>query len=445
MTLLNLVDAAWQTPHHRVLGPWNLTLQAQQWHVITGPSGQGKSALIQRILNIAPSGWHGSGSVYWRGQPIAAGSPQHASWLREQIGYLCQESMACLPTGMRLQEIAPLFAPTATDATIRQACHALALPAWEQLRRRYPFELSGGQKQRFCLALVLAKQPALLLLDEPSSALDEGLSRQLPEIVRRLAPAAAAIWISHDAALLAALQQPVADTTPYTQRYASDDGIELCELCEVAPLINGKAICAPVSLKLYRSQLAVIMGRSGIGKSSLALLLAGLGKAHSGRIVWQGPTPKVGDRRVQLLFQDSYSYFTPQLKLGIQLREVAPKLPETYLHETLTPLGIDLDLLERLPHQVSGGQLQRLALARALLAEPQLLICDEPTAALDAENSLRVAALLHAEAQRRKLAVLIITHDHNWIRPYCHQMVRLHEASTTPAAEQHSILPGLVR
>jgi len=426
MTLLKLVDAGWGISADRVLGPWNLALDPQQWHVVTGPSGHGKSSLVYRILNSDADMQRARGTVEWCGQPLAGGSAKHGDWLRRQVGYVCQEAMACLPSGLRLKEIVTLLAPTAAISFLRLACDELSLPPWELLGERYPFELSGGQRQRFCLSLALAKQPALLLLDEPSSALDAELSRRLPELVRRLAPQAAAIWVTHDRVLLEALGQDGTAATASAEIVHTHAETEvLCELRELAPVAAGRVLCQPISMQIHRSQVTVLMGRSGVGKSSLALLIAGLTDAHVGEIVWHGKRPRVGDRRVQLLFQDSYSCFTPHLKLGLQLEEAAADISYAQICATLEKLAIEPQLIEKLPHQVSGGELQRIALARALLAEPELLICDEPTSALDDKNAALISALLLDTAKRKQLAILVITHDLEWIKYHCQQILEL--------------------
>ncbi len=177
-----------------------------------------------------------------------------------------------------------------------------------------------------------------------------------------------------------------------------------------------------VSLSIEKGETIGLLGRSGSGKSTLGQVMCGLRKPSSGRVVYQGqtlgfPYPRQARREIQILFQHPETSFDPRLTLGDSLREVCRLfgLPgsEQVLREYLLPFGIYMEHLQRLPMQLSGGELQRLALARILLAEPKVIVLDEPTSMLDSVSQAQIIRMLKKLQEEQGISYLFITHDEN--------------------------------
>ncbi len=191
-----------------------------------------------------------------------------------------------------------------------------------------------------------------------------------------------------------------------------------------------KAFSNPVltgfDLTLYPGERVALVGESGCGKTTIARILAGLLTPDCGEIDWQDPKPTV-----QMVFQDAHSSFNPKLKLGTSLLEPMAnlKIPRaeavSRMEELLTQCGLDATMMDRYPHQLSGGQCQRAALARALSTYPQLVICDEVTSALDQDTATQILELLSNLQQSHNLTYLVITHDQALAQEFCTRIIPL--------------------
>lgn len=197
---------------------------------------------------------------------------------------------------------------------------------------------------------------------------------------------------------------------------------------------RGKDVVAVdhVSLHVREAEIVALVGESGSGKSTLALASAGLGRLTSGRIDILGrPVTDLGARRslrdhraqVQMVFQDPHGSLDPRQSIGAGLRELRRLHRErtSWIDdaELMDRVGLDPELLERLPHQVSGGQAQRVSVARALLLRPRLLIADEPTSGLDVSVQAQIVNLLLTIRDEERLGILFISHDLSVVRHLC--------------------------
>ncbi len=175
-----------------------------------------------------------------------------------------------------------------------------------------------------------------------------------------------------------------------------------------------------LSFHLAEGECLAVVGESGCGKSTLARQIAGLEPLDSGAVHWS-PTP-AGRVPVQMVFQDPFSSFNPRRRLGWSLLEPLHRsnLPRAArmarMHDLLREVGLPPDAADRYPHEFSGGQRQRLALARALMPQPRLLIADEPTSALDVSIQAQILALLGDLRRRHQLAILFISHNLGAVR-----------------------------
>jgi microcin C transport system ATP-binding protein len=350
----------------------------------------------------------------------------------------------------------------------------------------YPHQLSGGQRQRVMIAMALACRPRLLVADEPTTALDVSLRAQILDLLDDLQKrfGMAVLLITHDLSTVRRFADQVLvmekgvvvesgpvhsvlahPEHPYTQKLIdSQPPREVVAANGEAPtVIKAKdlRVSYPIarpgwrgwfrgdqfvavqaaSFDLRAGQTLGVIGESGSGKTTLALAVLGLmpceGQLSVDGAAWQGQASQDLPlrRKVQVVFQDPFSSLSPRMNVkelvseGLTLH--APELDDLgrlrRILVTLAAVGLTETefpgLLQRYPHEFSGGQRQRLAIARALVIEPQVLVLDEPTSALDATTQLQVLQLLQKLQRERGLSYLLITHDVSVIRAMAHHVM----------------------
>ncbi|MEU1666806.1 ATP-binding cassette domain-containing protein [Streptomyces sparsogenes] len=413
---------------------------------VTGESGAGKSTLLHALLDTLPPGLRRSaGTVRWNGGEVPAGAGARR-WRRASCGYVGQDPALVLHPRWRVERIVgeEVTGPRAERAQrVRQALELLGLG--EEFARRRPRELSGGQAQRVAAARALAAGPGLLLLDEPTSAMDRDTARRVIEAIRarRGVPELCTVLVTHDPALVHELADrvlrlsPPSATTPLppgrlgplgprgAERWSGDRGALLAArgLRMVRP--DGAVLLEGADLDVVPGDLTVVLGPSGSGKTSLLHALAGRRPAAGGQVLLRGRAlaPRAHHRRrdelraVQLVGQHPAGELNPAHRVG-----PAVARPLRVLHgldargsavaatELLADVGLTPNLAGHRPHRLSGGQRQRAALARALAARPDVLLLDEPTSALDAVSARVVLDLLD-RLRAEGMAVLAVTHD----------------------------------
>ncbi|MFE5333030.1 ABC transporter ATP-binding protein [Embleya sp. NPDC056575] len=430
----------------------DLTLRAGRITALVGPSGSGKTTTALALLGEFPPGARVTGEVRVAGGGAVGYVPQHPGAVLNPVRRV----------GVLLRDIARARARTggrgAHRAAVEEALRAARIEHPEEVVRRFPHQLSGGQQQRVVVAQALLLGARVVIADEPTTGQD-ALTKQ--GVVARLAALAgegiAVLLLSHDLDVVRRLADevvllahgrpvafgPTARVLPAPERVevrprgpAADDGPDptTAVRLEVRDLTTGypagvrrrATVLDRVSLSVAPGECLALVGRSGSGKTTLGRCLAGLHSGYRGRIRFDGTTlPRSLRARtteqlaaVQYVFQDARSSFDEGrpvvdqvARTAVRLRGVHPDAARTRALDTLAELGLAAHVAERRPGGLSGGESQRAALARALLARPGVLVCDEITSGLDGAARAELLDLLARSRERSGLSLVFITHD----------------------------------
>jgi ABC-type glutathione transport system ATPase component len=440
---------------------------------IVGESGSGKSISAAAIMGLLPPALTvDGGRIVFEGTDLARQSAEAMRALRgARIGMIFQEPMTALNPLMRvgdqIAEVLQVHGRT-NAARVQDLLALVNLPDPAQIARAYPFRLSGGQRQRVMIAMALALEPAILIADEPTTALDVTTQMQILELIKEIQSrrGTGVLFITHDFGVVAEIAHRVvvmqrgeiveqgpaqqvlnAPQQVYTQSLIAavphgvasivepPPGRAVLELFEVRKtyyrggtlLGRGKPVVAvdSASLSIPRGQTVGLVGESGSGKSTLARCVVKLVQPESGRIRFHGEDLRPLSRaawkpfrkRIQMIFQDPFASLNPRRRVGDIIADgpVAHGVPRQQAlqaaAELLRLVQLDPGALERYPHEFSGGQRQRIGIARALAMEPELLIADEPVSALDVSVQAQILGLLQDLRTRLGLTMLFITHD----------------------------------
>jgi microcin C transport system ATP-binding protein len=345
----------------------------------------------------------------------------------------------------------------------------------------YPHQLSGGQRQRVMIAMALANEPDLLIADEPTTALDVTIQAQILGLLKDLQArmGMAVLLITHNLSVVAniadrvsvmtrgeiveqgdidgILQNPqhsytkhLIEAEPKGTAVAYDPGadivMETSDLKVHFPVTSGilrrtvdhiKAVDG-VSMSVRRGQTVGVVGESGSGKTTLALALLRLTESDGpvvflGKDVqgWKAKPLRPVRRHMQVVFQDPYGSLSPRMTVGeiigegLQIHEpgVTKQEHDTAIDEALREVGLDAARSARLPHELCGGERQRVAVARAMILKPEFVVLDEPTSALDLSVQAQIVMLLRELQTKHKIAFLFISHDMKVVRALSHYLV----------------------
>ncbi|WP_418594651.1 ABC transporter ATP-binding protein [Ponticoccus sp. (in: a-proteobacteria)] len=460
----------------------NLTLAEGETLALTGESGSGKSLTALAVMGLLPPVAEAGGAVLFRGRDLRGLPDRHMRALRgSEIGLVFQEPMSALnpvqTIGDQIEEVLRLPRPghvpprrAEARARVRALLDRVGLSVPPS---RYPHELSGGQRQRVVIAMAVANRPRLLIADEPTTALDVTTQAQILDLLKSLtrSEGMALLMITHDLAVVAGManriavmqagrvveQGPAATLLaaprhPYTQALLAASthtatlppprpGAPFLRLDRVSchyrlprphPLARAPVFEAvrSVSLTLHAGERVGLVGESGCGKSTLARAILGLEPTAEGRIALADGDPH-RHRRIQAVFQDPYGSFNPRHRVArllgepFHLRRTPPRGEARHqaLAEALTAVGLSPDMLGRHIHAFSGGQRQRLAIARALMIRPEMIVFDEAVSALDVRVRAQILDLLAALAGTTGLGWLFISHDLSVVRAICDRVL----------------------
>lgn len=432
-----------------------IDLQIAAGGVLTllGESGSGKSLLAQAIMGNLPASLTCSGTVEVGSHRSDAADQRarRALWGR-RLALLPQEPWLALDPTMRvarqIAEVHELVADVPPDTANRSAQAGLAGLGMAGAGGKYPFQISGGMAQRVAFLATHAAGAPVMIIDEPTKGLDADRRADVLAVLRAaIADGLTLLTITHDVWLARQLGGRVAvmlhgaiveqgDATTvlcapghdYTRRllaaepnawpqrtgprhHAGDAPAEiLVRLDGVAKRFGAQQLFAGVTDVLRRGEFIAVTGPSGSGKTTFGNLVLGLLRPDAGTVTRAAALARTA---FQKIYQDPAAAFAPTITLRQSLQDVIAlhRLAWSELEGLLERLRLRPALLDRLPSQVSGGELQRFALARVLLLRPALIFADEPTSRLDPVTQQETLALLAEHARASGCAVLLVTHD----------------------------------
>jgi peptide/nickel transport system ATP-binding protein len=482
----------------------SLTIDRGEILCLVGESGSGKTVVAQSIMGLLPKTLRlSAGEILLEGENLAAAPEARLRQLRgARMAMIFQEPMTALnpvmSCGAQLDEL--LRFHTELDFQRRKSkilslLSEVALPDPERMLASYPHQLSGGQRQRIMIAMALALEPALLIADEPTTALDVTTQSQILKLILEIQKrhGTAVLFITHDFGVVseiahrvavlrlgelveigsreAVLKSPhheytrmlIASVPALKPRTRGDQG-SAAKILETRGLSKTyverrwfgarrevRAV-EDVNLVVRKGRTLGIVGESGSGKSTVARCIVRLIEPSGGEI-YLGSSDISRLRaaqlrplrsRIQIVFQDPYRSLNPRRSVGEAIIEgplnfgLSRKAAYERAARLMELVRMDPAALGRYPHQFSGGQRQRICIARALALEPELLIADEAVSALDVSVQAQVLALLEEIRRRLELAMVFITHDLRVAAQVCDEVAVMRQGRVVesgPAAE----------
>ncbi len=474
----------------------DLSLERGKVLGLIGESGAGKSTIGLSSMGYGRGGVRLSGgSIRLDGQELRTASPADLRKLRGRVvTYVSQSAASSFNPAKRLmgQVIETCLSHklmSRADATKRaiELFGKLGLPEPEGFGNRYPHQVSGGQLQRAMTAMALCPKPDLVVFDEPTTALDVttqiGVLAAIKEAIRETG--VAALYITHDLAVVAQLADQImvlrhgrlveygetkqiihAPREEYTRALLHAVPADRGERAPGQPVLHVEGVNARypnvplnvlnnINLSVSPGQTLAIVGESGSGKSTLSRVITGLLPAAIGRITFDGHvlSPELAGRsrencrELQLIYQMADTAMNPRQTVGSTIARplelyfgMKGAERDRRVVELLDQIEMGKHFANRYPAELSGGEKQRICIARALAAKPKLIICDEVTSALDplvAEGILNLLCRLQDEA---KIAYLFITHDLNTVRSIADQIMVMHKGNVVRYGTKSAVL-----
>ena len=486
-----LSETGWQ----EIVRGVNLHLKRGEILGLIGESGAGKSTIGLAAMGYARDGCRiTEGDILFDGIELSSAPENEKRKLRgTRISYVAQSAAAAFnPVHRLLDQFAEgpiehgVMSRTEAMEKGRALYRSLDLPDPENIGERWAHQVSGGQLQRMMVAMAMSCGPDLIIFDEPTTALDVTTQIEVLKTIKEIVNNSnvAALYITHDLAVVAQLADHLmvlrhgnlvevnstgqileAPKEDYTRALLDartrhektavqiSDAETLLSINSVnAGYGNGSDILQEVSVSVERGRTVAVVGESGSGKSTLARVITGLLPQRSGEIHFQSESlPTVlGQRSKQQLRKIQMIYQLPDVALNPRqrVRDILGRPLNFYLGlrgkecerriiELLEQIELSETYIDRLPDELSGGEKQRICIARALAAEPELIICDEVTSALDTIVAKAILDLLQRLQHELLLTYLFISHDIDTVASIADQVVVLYAGRV---AEQGSKL-----
>ena len=436
---------------------------------IVGESGSGKSVTALSVLGLSRAKYGPKSSIKLNGTELIGAPKQTLLDARgAKVGVIFQEPMSSLnplhTIGAQVAEMLlmhqNLNKQQAKQETVR-LLEKVGLKNAAGRYKAYPFELSGGERQRVMIAMAIANKPDILIADEPTTALDVTIQKQIIDLILDLKKSLgmAVVFISHDLKLVSQIadkiivmyqgkiveQGKAKDIFEYPKHSYTKKLISSCNFLKYNNKVSNKTLMNiehvsvryvlkknffgrpieyldalnDVSLDVKEGQTLGIVGESGSGKTTLGLAVADLIK-YQGDIRLNNQVLKSAFRKnVQIIFQDPYNSLNPRMNvleivgegLKIHQKNIKNNKIEKEVISILEQVGLHKDDLKKYPHEFSGGERQRIAIARAMILKPKLVVLDEPTSALDVTIQKQILTLLKDLQTKYSITYIFISHD----------------------------------
>ncbi|MFU8691760.1 dipeptide ABC transporter ATP-binding protein [Rossellomorea sp. FS2] len=474
---------------------------------IVGESGSGKSVTARSIMRLLPSppSYMKEGEITFLGENLAEKTEKEMESIRgRDIGMIFQDPMTSLnPTiriGNQIAESLMKHQDLSREQAKKEAIDILkqvGIRNSEERYSQYPHEFSGGMRQRVMIAIALACRPTLLIADEPTTALDVTIQKQILNVMKHMQErfGTSIILITHDLGVVAGMCDSVVvmkegeiverGTTeeifasprhPYTKKLLNalprldepkkskkDPSPDKPPLLDVSSLRQhfdlgkGHTLKAvdDISFFIREGETLGLVGESGSGKSTTGRAILRLNEPTGGVVTYEGMSVngmtkremKAMRRHMQMIFQDPYASLNPRFKVmdiigqALDIHGLCKTKQDRKrrVEELLEMVGLQASHAKRYPHEFSGGQRQRIGIARALAVEPKFIVCDEPLSALDVSIQAQIVDLLQDLQKRLGLTYLFIAHDLSMVKHISDRVAVMYAGKIVELAESEEL------